>query len=254
MKQAGTKNPEELLCRRAQDLSDRCMRTGQMTCTGFLSPAERYTLQQWVLHRHAAQLVFSGGVSDAERQAGFFLPEWMEELPMEDALRAIKIQSGFARLGHRDYLGAMLGLGIGRPWLGDIWVIEDCAYAVCLPSVEPVLLDQLKQVGRTGVKTQAIALDRLPVPKRKKKELSFTVQSLRLDAVVGGLFRLSRAQASEKIRLGLVQLNYSVCMRIDAPVKQGDILSLRGAGKAAVSISEGTSRKGRTFVQGALWL
>ena len=63
----------------------------------------------------------------------------------------------FGAPGHRDYLGAILGLGIRREWVGDILVQEHGAYVFCLPSVAPALLE-LEQVGRTGVKAAAVEL------------------------------------------------------------------------------------------------
>ena len=63
---------DELL-RRAEDLSARCDRTGKLTHTGFLTPAERYELEGWGKYA-AAPPVFSGGRAGCERTAAFFLP------------------------------------------------------------------------------------------------------------------------------------------------------------------------------------
>ena len=69
-----------------------------------------------------------------------------------------------------------------------------------------------------------------------------------MDAVSGGMFRLSRSAAAEQIRLGLVSLNYSVCESVDAPVREGDVISLRGKGKGSVTAIGGRSKKDRLFV------
>lgn len=119
------------LLRRAQDLADRCDRAGVPTSTTFLTPAQRCALAQWAPRHSAVQPVFSGGYPDAERQVAFFLPDWMDEPPIEETLRAVQIKPGFGTPGHRDYLGAILGLGVSRPWLGDVLVTEDVAYVLC---------------------------------------------------------------------------------------------------------------------------
>lgn len=130
---------------------------------------------------------------------------------------------------------------------------EHGAYVFCLPSVAPALLG-LEHVGRTGVKAAAVELAAVPVPERKVRPVTFTVQSARLDAVVSGMFRLSRTSAAAQVRAGAVHLNYTECLRPDAPVAPGDVLSLRGAGKGSVTEVGGMSRKGRQFVTAELWL
>lgn len=165
---------------------------------------------------------------------------------------ALQFSAPFAAPGHRDYLGAILGLGIRREWVGDILVQAHGAFVFCLPSVEPELRT-LEQVGRAGVKAAAVPLSAVPVPERKVRPVTFTVQSARLDAVVSGMFRLSRTSAAAQIRAGAVHLNYAECLRPDAPVAPGDVLSLRGAGKGAVTEVGGQSRKGRQFVTAELW-
>ena len=192
---------EEDLLRRAADLAERCERTATVTSTAFLTPAEQYALTNWARHRDCT-LVLHGGGAGCERRAAFFLPFYLaaEDFDPAEHLCAVHFSAPFGAPGHRDYLGAILGLGIRREWVGDILVQEHGAYVFCLPSVAPALLE-LEQVGRTGA----------------------------------------------------VHLNYTECLRPDAPVAPGDVLSLRGAGKGSVTEVGGMSRKGRQFVTAELW-
>ena len=159
----------------------------------------------------------------------------------------MKLTAHFGSPGHRDYMGALLGMGIGREWLGDIWVQDSTAYVFCMPSVMRHLLS-IDKVGRCGVTAAEIALDEVPVPERKVKNLSFSVMSPRLDAVVGGMFSMSRTEAAKHISAGSVSVNYAQCMKTDLTVHEGDVISLRGAGKGKMTGTGGTSRKGRLFV------
>ena len=208
---------EEDLLRRAADLAERCERTATVTSTAFLTPAEQYALTNWARHRDCT-LVLHGGGAGCERRAAFFLPFYLaaEDFDPAEHLCAVHFSAPFGAPGHRDYLGAILGLGIRREWVGDILVQEHGAYVFCLPSVAPALLE-LEQVGRTGVKAAAVELAAVPVPERKVRPVTFTVQSARLDAVVSGMFRLSRTSAAAQIRAGAVHLNYAECLRPDAP-------------------------------------
>ncbi len=243
---------EEIL-KRAEDLARRCDQRGTVTNTGFLTPAERYALEHDPALR-GTRVVFRGGWAGAERTMAFFLPEWMEADELEESgyIRAIRLKAAFGEPGHRDYMGAILGMGVGREWVGDILVEDNTATVLCQPSVLRHLLG-IEKVGRYGVKAEEIRLEEIPVQERKTEERKFTVMSPRLDAVAAGMFHLSRTETARQIGMGTVSLNYAECLRTDAPVKEGDVLSLRGSGKGKVLEIGGSSRKGRLFVTAEIY-
>ena len=238
------------LLKRAEDLARRCETRQRLTETNFLTPAERQAL----LHDGAlrgARMRFEGGYPEAERTIAFFLPAHMDEEELEpgEHICALRLKAGFGTPGHRDYLGAILGMGVGREWVGDILVDGDTACVLCRPSVLGHLLG-IDKVGRWGVRAEQIAL---PAAPRQAEQRRFTVMSPRLDAVAAGLFRLSRAEAARRIAAGALSLNYTECLRADAPLREGDVLSLRGAGKGRIAEIGGSSKKGRLFVTAEIY-
>lgn len=116
-----TESNEELL-KRAEDLSRRCRKTVSVTHTGFLTPAEVFAIEQWAKRGADCAVLLRGGAEDAERKCAFFLPDWMEEdgFDLSEYLTAVSVEARFGEPGHRDYLGAALGLGVQREWIGDI--------------------------------------------------------------------------------------------------------------------------------------
>ena len=96
------------------------------------------------------------------------------------------------------------------------------------------MLQELEKVGRVSVKTEQVALSDVPAPEKRVKKITFTVKSLRLD--------------------GAVTLNYTICEKVDAPVKEGDALSVRGRGKGRIAQIGGRSRKDRLFVEAEIYL
>ncbi len=236
------------LLRRAEDLASRCERSNILCATGFLTPAEQMELRRWAQGR-GVDMVFAGGGEDCERTCAFFLPDYLtpETLEVEDTIRSVAFESFFGEPGHRDYLGSVLGQGIRREWVGDIRISGSHAWIFCLKSVESTL-SAMDRVGRYSVRAASCSLAEVPPEDVRREALTFTVQSLRLDAVAAGLFRLSRTAAAREIRLGTVSLNYTPCLRPDAEIREGDILSLRGKGKGTVTEIGGRSRKDRLFV------
>lgn len=242
------------LIRRLEDLSFRCVRTDVLTATPFLTPAEQVTALQWARQRSSCQTVLYGGHSECERKVLFFLPAWMtaEDFTPEELISALRLEAAFGTPGHRDYMGALLGLGVRREFVGDIWVDGQHATVFCLPTVAEHL-SFISQAGRITVTAKLVPLYEILPPSRSKKEVSFTVQSPRLDAVLSDVFRISRESAAKLIRLGAASLNYLPCLKPDATVKEGDVLSLKGHGKAQLVSIGGQSRKGRTYISAEVY-
>lgn len=242
------------MIRRLEDLAERCEKSGAVTNSHFLTPAEQLQAERAFKNKGVC-LLFHGGHPDCERKAAFFLPDYLEPEFFEPAeyLRAIRLTAHFGAPGHRDYLGALLGMGVGREWIGDIWVAGGNAFVFCLPSVEKHLLS-IDKAGRVSLTAEPVSLSDLPAPERKREERSFTVMSPRLDAVLAGMFRLSRSEAARQITLSMVSVNYELSNKTDYTVREGDILSLRGAGKGKVTGFGGNSRKGRLYVYTEIFL
>ena len=246
---------EDDLIRRAEDLAAQCEKRGSVTNTLFLTPAEGAALERWAAHA-GVRCLLHGGYEGADRRVGFFLPDWMPDtdLVLAEHICAAEAVAAFGAPGHRDWLGAVLSLGIGREWLGDILIDGSRAVLLCLPSVQKHLLLNLEKVGRCGVKLRPFPLSEITAPEKAMEERVFSVQSARLDAVCAGTFRLSRSAAAQAIAAGLLSLNYEVCLKTDAIVREGDILSLRGKGKAAVlDAGSRESKKGRLFIKIGLY-
>ena len=244
----------EALLKRIDDLFRRCEKANILTATTFLTPAEQAAVVSYVNRLSGCRMLLHGGRPDCERRVAFFLPDWLEAADFEpgEAIAALRIDAYYGTPGHRDYLGALLGLGVRREWVGDIRVDGQTAWVFCLPSVAEQLAG-LEQAGRVSVKAAMVPLSEVPEPERKRKEVKFTVQSPRFDAVLGESFRLSRTQAAKLIAAGAASLNYLPCLKNDAPISEGDVISLKGHGKATVAEIGGKSRKDRLFVSVQLW-
>ena len=240
---------ESELIRRIRDLSDRSERSASVTHSNFLTPAEQYEAETW-LKPKSINAVFIGGFSESERKIAVSYPDYLDKDQIQDAdyLSVVKITAGFGSPSHRDYLGSILGLGLKREWIGDIIISDNIAYVICLPPSDLTILSDLTHVSRFGVRCESISFEDVPLPKKSVKELSFTVQSRRFDAIIGCVFGISRSRATKLISSGAATLNYQECMKNDAYVDDGDVISVRGFGKAKIVGQTGQSRKGRIFL------
>ena len=243
---------ERLLLARALDKLELARDRGAPAHTGFLSPHERALIENGLIPaagwpRH----LFSGGWPGAERTVCAFLPDWQEEDAWlaSSPLRALRCTWSGAALTHRDFLGAVLGLGLDREKVGDLLVGEGSCDVLVLEDVADFLLFHLDQAGRAHVKVSAIPLEEVNAPEVRVKAVRDTVSSLRLDAVAASGFSLARGKAAGRITSGKVQLNHQECLKPDRPVAQGDTISCRGLGKCVVKEVGGPSKKGRIMIE-----
>ncbi len=240
---------------RLRDLHKRCSNKNIITNTFFLTPREQLEALEFCRRELGCSPFFFGGYPEAERRMAFFLPDWQEEESFDPSpyLKAIEAKTPFAALSHRDFLGSLMGMGIERECVGDILVRGDAAWFFLTPAITPHVLDSMVHVGREGVSLSEIDFEALPRFEQDLEEITFTVQSLRIDAVVSGIFRVSRSSVQDLVMRGDVTLNYFPCLDKDAPVQEGDMISLRHHGKARVLSADGKSKKGRTFVTAGLF-
>lgn len=226
-----------------------------LTHTRFLDLRERTLCTQAVQQAGMTrQIVFWGGYPDAERVMALCLPDY---LTSEDAvspeqsplvlLRATKNQTDI--LTHRDYLGALMGLGIERDVLGDIVITQTGADFFVAEDMADFIEMNFLRAGRKRVMLERISLSDFEMPEQEEEYGEGSVASLRLDSVAALIFRLSRAQMQERIAKGTVFLNQMQCMKPDADIAPGDKLTVRGLGRAQVMGLGGISRKGRQFVR-----
>lgn len=242
---------EELLLAVLDDKAAECEEKYIITNTGFLDIYRQSTVIEY-LRRRKVRFELYGGFSDSERKIAVFLPEYAESIdylaenPDASPICVLVIKKdGFSELSHRDYLGAIMGLGVKREMLGDIAVSDKgCAVAV-MKSVAKYIADNLTGVGR-GTVSVSISDDFSAFEKEEKFELKRCyVSSMRVDSVLSAAFSVSRSAAVEKIRRGEVFLNSVEVTKPDAHVPFSSKLVIHGKGKVLITEDEGTTKKGR---------
>lgn len=75
------------------------------------------------------------------------------------------------------------------------------------------------------------------------------MSSLRLDSIASSAFSMSRGRAAELIRAGKAEVNWRLCDKADHLCRQGDVLTLRGFGKCALTEVGSTTKKGRISIR-----
>lgn len=234
-----------LLLTHMEDFARQAQKTG-MAHSKFLTPTEAELVRQGYAGRRDVLCAFDGGFPEAERSIAVFTqPDW-GIYERKQVLKALTIRfRPQDTLRHQDILGAILGLGLSRDILGDIYIQSGSAFTVCLASIADFIQTELRKAGRVGVSVLLGALSELPDLSPILEEKQLTVSSLRLDAVLSAAFNLSRSESGDLIRAGHVQVNHRECLSISGSVSCGDIVSVRGKGRFKLLAFNDYSRKGK---------
>lgn len=234
----------KLLPARIDDLKDLCDKSNSPKFMGFLTAEEAaVAVKKLVVVKH----MFFGGYDGAERVMLGILPDWCEEPSFP--LKAITFTYRECdTLSHRDFLGALIALGISRETVGDILIENGRAVAFVADDVFKFVFSQIDKVGNVGVTLTEGFAEPLPALSQKQS-FSVTVASPRLDCVVASLCRISRARAVEKIADGLVLVNSISTIKPTVSIKANDKVTVRKKGKFEITSCDQHAKKGRIILK-----
>lgn len=165
----------------------------------------------------------------------------------ETKIRVLQVKNQYPQrpLSHRDYLGALMNLGIRREKFGDLFVVGDTCFIPMTGTLLSFVKEHLTKVGNNGVTLTERDPAQLQGFQRSFEEMTLLAASLRLDVLTAEITDLSRSKAEELIRSGRVQVNYTETRDRSELLKAGDILTIRGHGKYRIGEVQGETRKGR---------
>ena len=244
---------EQQLEKHFRDLARTAYQRGLAVFSDFLNLNELNIFQSLRGEFSYLETETFGGYELAERQIAVFRPEapvFYADYPVK-CLKITPLNAKFAEdLNHRDYLGAVLNLGIDRACLGDILMEEDAAYLFCLERMADFIRDNLTRIRHTSVYVEQVEAENFHY-EPKYKEVSGTVASVRLDKLLALAFNASRSSLTGLIEGGKVFVNGKLVTSNGYEPKEGDLISVRGMGRFRFRGTGGQSKKGREYV--ILW-
>lgn len=237
-----TSDKDKLFISKLDDAVFLCQKRQKPYFFSFLSEAEQAQAERYLKSVGFNSYSFFGGYGQSERKV--LCLDFYEDNP-EFPISAVQFSFRPAdKLTHRDFLGALMSLGIERETVGDI-LVEDGRCVVFVKSeIAGYIKSQISKIGRAGVKVGDADLNSLPKG-RGVEEKSVIVSSARLDNIVAAVSGLSREKTKSVILSGGVTLNFIECTNISKTVNEGDTLTIRGKGKFKINGVLGETKKHR---------
>ena len=251
---------ETLLQKRLIELSRTAYIRGIVTFSDFLNLNELNILHTTPKHQFQSQYVTYGGYGLSERQMVAFLPDALYAFPDWDGdalsgsqeipypIRILEIGPVNRRfceeLSHRDYLGALMNLGIERCKLGDIMVDGQKSLLFVKEEMAGYIAENLVKIRHTSVMVRVG--ENLPENYEPKyEEIKGTVASIRLDTVLSLAFPVSRSKITAYIEGAKVFVNGKLVTSNGYRLREGDIISVRKMGRIVYDGVLSETKKGR---------
>ncbi len=245
---------EQLLRRRLADLANTAYNRGICVFSDYLNLYEQNLFLRFKNELPRIKYFTCGGFQEAERKILCFCGndqiETVEEVSFPiTCIKVTPVNQRFSDdLNHRDFLGAVLNLGIDRGKVGDILIISNEGFIFAHNSISQFIAENLTKIRHTMVSTGILEQQDFHYEPRYTL-VTGTVSSVRLDSILAVAFHSSRSSLSGLIEGGKVFVNGKEVLSNSFSLKERDVVSVRGLGKF---LYEGTSyqtKKGRYSVK-----
>ena len=233
---------------RVIDLAGQVLRKHEPAFSDFMSPEDQDVALRVLSQIPDVQFDMFGGYDEAEYLMIGIFPDWMMYTKSDFPLAVVDVTMK-EETAHRSVLGSVLGLGIKREKVGDLIVYDDVVQIVAGSTMADYISVHLRKIGKHTASASVVPLTEIRPKEPEYDEISTTVKSLRLDAIVASGFNMSRGKAADLIKQERVKVNYRFVTSVSTTLHAGDLISVRGKGRLIYAGDDGTTKKDRIRIQ-----
>lgn len=200
------------------------------------------------IKNYGVPYLFFGGHTESERKMLCIYPDYTDSEDLEWPIFAMEFEITIP-IDHRNVLGELMALGITRESIGDIDVGEKRVQVIAHQRLQDFLWINFNKVKGREIKTEMIKWNKIVPSEKKFKRISCVIASNRLDGIINKIWGFSRQNSLVFIKQGKVRVNYTEISKNDFRINAGDVISLRGKGKAKIVSMEDRTKKGNIRVE-----
>ena len=242
---------EIFLKKRFAELADKSYKCNQYFFTDFLSLEDAALLRRTMEEERFRDFSMFGGAVGCMREIARFgnVEGIGYELSYPILTVRVKplLQKFADELTHRDFLGALMNLGIKREKIGDIIIRNNEGYIFVIDTIADYVVENLTKIKHTNVSAAIVDVMDAEISYDKKSS-EVLVPSLRIDAIIAKKCNLSRSKVLDIMREKKVFLGGRVMENSSYMVKEGDVITVRGYGKMIFKSISGETKKGKIYV------
>lgn len=247
---------EKLIIAKLLDKIKTSKKANKIVNTEFLSIYQKQIIQKKLNELGVKNYIFFGGYDEAEGQILIIYPEKFDldivTKNLKNKIKVIKIKLPKELEGkykHRDYLGAVMQVGLNRNRIGDIIVYSNKAYIIVLKENAEYLINYLSDLTKfRKSKIQLIDYTDIEIKPIEYEDFNILINSMRLDNFVSEIANISRSKAEEMLKQEKIYINSKVETKSSKAVKVKDIIVIRGKGKFMIDSITGKNKKEKIIV------
>lgn len=254
-----TNDEDRFLVAKLLDKIEFVAKRNSVEYTDFLDIRQSKMLEKVMKELKLNNYLLYGGYSEAERNVLVIFPNKLEDVfkqgqfDYNSIVEVIRIKLPNELKGmysHRDYLGAVIKIGMKREKVGDIITNNNGADLIVLKESAKYILEGLKGLTRFSKSDfEEVKIEELNIAEPKIQRLEIIIPSMRIDSIVSEAIRISRSKASDMIKEERVFINNELITKGAKEAKEGDKVTVRGKGRFKVGNVINTSKKGNLVLE-----
>lgn len=254
-----TNDEDRFLVAKLLDKIEFVAKRNSVEYTDFLDIRQSKMLEKVMKELKLNNYFLYGGYLEAERNVLVIFPNKLEDVfkqgqfDYNSIVEVIRIKLPNELKGmysHRDYLGAVIKIGMKREKVGDIITNNNGADLIVLKESAKYILEGLKGLTRFSKSDfEEVKIEELNIAEPKIQRLEIIIPSMRIDSIVSEAIRISRSKASDMIKEERVFINNELITKGSKEAKEGDKVTVRGKGRFKVGNVINTTKKGNLVLE-----
>lgn len=250
---------ERLLVSKLLDKIEFVDKKNTVENTDFLDIHQRMILEKVLKNIQYKNYIVYGGYENCERAMIILYPEKLEAVfensyfNYNNILQIIRITLPNELRGkytHRDYLGAVVKVGVKREKVGDILVGVDGADIICSKEIASYLDTSLRELTRFSKSNfTTCGIEELNIEPPKTEKINIIIPSMRMDSIVSEIIKTSRSKAIEIINSERVFINSELATKNSKILKENDMITVRGKGRFKIIGILNSTKKGNLILE-----
>lgn len=227
--------------------------------TDFLDMHQRNIIEKVLKSIKYEKYDIYGGYENAERTMIILYPEKLETVfennyfDYNNIIQVLRItlpNEMRGKYSHRDYLGAVIKVGIKREKVGDILTSIDGADIIVSKEMISYLDTSLRELTRFSKSHFDVCkIQELNIAPVNTEIINIIIPSMRMDSIVSEVIRTSRSKAIEIINSERVFINNELAIKNSKMLKESDMITVRGKGRFKIKQILNSTKKGNLVLE-----